>query len=156
MILLQGHAVTLTLKVATQNVKYNTYTASIWWSFLWNVFKIRLQIRKLWTGHDLLQGHAVTLTFKVVTQMLQWHIVSIWWSFMWNSFKIRLQITKLWAGHEFGTYGRTDWRTDGLTDWRTDGQPGDYMLPRNFSGSIKMCKLLLSFKNLVIPTTYNV
>ena len=27
-------------------------------------------------------------------------------------------------------------RTDGLTDWRTDGQGGDYMLPRNFSGSI--------------------
>jgi len=29
-------------------------------------------------------------------------------------------------------------RTDGLTDWRTDGQGGDYMLPRNFSGSIKI------------------
>ena len=28
-------------------------------------------------------------------------------------------------------------RTDGLTDWWTDGQGGDYMLPRNFSGSIK-------------------
>jgi len=33
--------------------------------------------------------------------------------------------------------GRTDGRTDGLTDGRTDGQGGDYMLPRNFSGSIK-------------------
>ena len=32
---------------------------------------------------------------------------------------------------------RTDGRTDGLTDGRTDGQGGDYMLPRNFSGSIK-------------------
>jgi len=31
------------------------------------------------------------------------------------------------------TDGRTDWRTDG----RTDGQGDDYMLPRNFSGSIK-------------------
>jgi len=29
--------------------------------------------------------------------------------------------------------GRTDGRTDGLTD----GQGDDYMLPRNFSGSIK-------------------
>jgi len=28
-------------------------------------------------------------------------------------------------------------RTDGRTDWQTDGQGGDYMLPRNFSGSIK-------------------
>ena len=28
-------------------------------------------------------------------------------------------------------------RTDGWTDGRTDGQDGDYMLPRNFSGSIK-------------------
>ena len=38
-------------------------------------------------------------------------------------------------------------RTDGLTDWRTDGQGGDYMLPRNFSGSIKMCNdnLLFAF-----------
>jgi len=34
--------------------------------------------------------------------------------------------------------GRTDGRTDGLTDGRTDGQGGDYMLPRNFSGSIKI------------------
>ena len=35
--------------------------------------------------------------------------------------------------------GRTDGRTDGLTDGRTDGQGDDYMLPRNFSGSIKIC-----------------
>ena len=34
--------------------------------------------------------------------------------------------------------GRTDGLTDGLTDGRTDGQGGDYMLPRNFSGSIKI------------------
>jgi len=34
--------------------------------------------------------------------------------------------------------GRTDGRTDGLTDGRTDGQGDDYMLPRNFSGSIKI------------------
>jgi len=33
--------------------------------------------------------------------------------------------------------GRMDGRTDGLTDGRTDGQGDDYMLPRNFSGSIK-------------------
>jgi len=32
--------------------------------------------------------------------------------------------------------GRTYGRTDGLTDGRTDGQGDDYMLPRNFSGSI--------------------
>jgi len=35
------------------------------------------------------------------------------------------------------TDGRTDGQTDGLTDGRTDGQGDDYMLPRNFSGSIK-------------------
>jgi hypothetical protein len=35
------------------------------------------------------------------------------------------------------TDGLTDVRTDGLTDVRTDGQPDDYMLPQNFSGSIK-------------------
>jgi len=31
---------------------------------------------------------------------------------------------------------RTDGRTDRRTDGRTDGQGDDYMLPRNFSGSI--------------------
>jgi len=36
------------------------------------------------------------------------------------------------------TDGRTDGRTHGRTDGRTDGQGGDYMLPRNFSGSIKI------------------
>jgi len=36
------------------------------------------------------------------------------------------------------TDGLTDGRTDGLTDGRTDGQGDDYMLPRNFSGSIKI------------------
>jgi len=35
------------------------------------------------------------------------------------------------------TDGRTDGLTDGRTDGRTDGQGDDYMLPRNFSGSIK-------------------
>ena len=29
----------------------------------------------------------------------------------------------------------------GRTDGRTDGQGGDYMLPRNFSGSIKIFKI---------------
>jgi len=55
--------------------------------------------------------------------------VSIWWPFLWKRFKIRLQITKLWAGHKFGTYGRTD--------WRTDVPLVDYMRPRIFSRSIK-------------------
>jgi len=32
-------------------------------------------------------------------------------------------------------------RTDVRTDWRTDGQGGDYMLPRNFSGSIKTIEI---------------
>jgi len=45
-ILLQCHAVTLTFKVATQMLR------AIWWSFLWNSFKIQLQITKLWAGHD--------------------------------------------------------------------------------------------------------
>jgi hypothetical protein len=37
--------------------------------------------------------------------------------------------------------GRTRFRdvcTEGLTDGWTDGQPDDYILPRNFSGSIKI------------------
>ena len=48
--------------------------------------------------------------------------------------------------------GRTDGRTDGLTDWltdgRTDGQGGDYMLPRNFSGSIKKLSACIWAKNI--------
>ena len=39
------------------------------------------------------------------------------------------------------TNGRTDGQTDGRTDGRTDGQGGDYMLPRNFSKSIKSAHL---------------
>jgi len=39
------------------------------------------------------------------------------------------------------TDGQTDGRTDGLTDGWTDGQGDDYMLPRNFSGSIKIALL---------------
>jgi len=38
-------------------------------------------------------------------------------------------------------------RTDGLTDWRTDGQGGDYMLPRNFSGSIIKVLNMYTFSN---------
>jgi len=44
--MLQGHAVTLTLKVETQMLR------ATWWSFLWNSFTIRLQITKLWAGHE--------------------------------------------------------------------------------------------------------
>jgi len=32
----------------------------------------------------------------------------------------------------------------GRTDGRTDGQGGDYMLPRNFSGSIKTLVLVVA------------
>jgi hypothetical protein len=50
MILLQGHAVTLTFKVATQMLRathrLNMVIISV------KYFKIRLQIMKLWTGHD--------------------------------------------------------------------------------------------------------
>ena len=50
MILMEGHAVTLTFKVATQMLCATR--VSIWWSFLWNSFEIRLQITKLWAGHE--------------------------------------------------------------------------------------------------------
>jgi len=67
--LLQGHAVTLTLRVATQMLRathrLNMVTISVKY-FLKSDFKQRSY------GPDtiLLQCHAVTLTFKVATQML--------------------------------------------------------------------------------------
>ena len=41
------------------------------------------------------------------------------------------------SGTDARTHGRTDARTHGHTDARTHGRSGDYMLPRNSSGSIK-------------------
>jgi hypothetical protein len=49
-IVLQGHAVTLTHK--QRHKCFAPLIASILWSFLWNIFQIRLQITKLWAGHD--------------------------------------------------------------------------------------------------------
>jgi len=119
MILLQGHAVTLTLMVATKICAQ--HIISIWWSFLCNSFITKILKTKLWGGHDFasmsccdldLQGHAVTLTFKVATQMLCVHIVHIatysrtkFHSPSFNSYQ-RIQIFS----------GQTDWLTDRLTD----------------------------------------
>jgi len=73
--LLQGHAVTLTLKVAIQMLCtphcLNMVIISV--KFLKSNFK-------LWSyvpDTILIQGPAVTLTFKVATQMLRVHIVHI-------------------------------------------------------------------------------
>ena len=121
--LLQGHAVTLTFKVTTKMCVQ--HVVSIWWSFLCNIFKSlksHFKYRSYAPETIMMQGHAVTLTltFKVATQICARHLVLIWWSILWISFK-----------HEFGAHRRTDWLTDGRTT-------RDYMLPRNFSGSIKI------------------
>jgi len=52
MIYLQGHAVTLTFKVATKPKCGAWHDVSICWSFLWDSFKIGLQIRKLGAGQE--------------------------------------------------------------------------------------------------------
>jgi len=77
--------------------------------YLWNSFKIWLQITKLY-GPDmiLLQGDAVTLTLQVVTQMLHATRRFIWLSFLLNSFKIRLQIQLFKAFRITGSSGSVD------------------------------------------------
>jgi len=69
--LLQGHAVTLTVKEVTRQV------ISIWWSFLWNSFKIKLHKTKLWGRHDFaarsccdldLQGSDLNLAHDLSSQ----------------------------------------------------------------------------------------
>jgi len=71
MILLQGNALTLTFKVATQMLRATRHLNMVI-IYLWNSFKIWLQITKLYgPSMILLQGDAVTLILKVVTQMLR-------------------------------------------------------------------------------------
>jgi len=45
--------------------------------------------------------------------------------------------------------GRTDRLTDARTDRRTDGQGDDYMLPQNFSGSIKTVSKMSMFETTI-------
>ena len=67
-ILLQGHAVTLALKVATQMLHATCCLNMVIISV--NSCKLRLQIKSYGPETILLKGHTVTLTFKVATQML--------------------------------------------------------------------------------------
>ena len=69
-----------------------------------------------------MQGHAVNLTFKVGTQMLR----------ATGRLNMVVISVKLFQNPTSNNevMGRTQMG-------RTDGQGDDYMLPRNFSGSIK-------------------
>jgi len=97
---MQGHAVTLTFKEATQLVRV---TRGL------NMVIISVKLFQNLTSNKKVMGRT---RFCCKVMLWPWpsrlwpkccarHIVSIWWSFLWNSFKIRLQITKLWAGHDF-------------------------------------------------------
>ena len=48
--------------------------------------------------------------------------------------------------------GLGDMSPEGRPEGRTDGHNGDYLLPRNFSGSIKMCILGPVFMMLRVPS----
>ena len=61
-------------------------------------------------------------------------ILNIPMKFHWNPTSSFREFAWTRAGR---THGRTDARTHGHTDARTHGRSGDYMLPRNSSGSIK-------------------
>ena len=60
-------------------------------------------------------------------------ILNIPMKFHWNPTSSFREFAWTRAGR---THGRTDTRTYGRTDARTHGRSGDYMLPRNSSGSI--------------------
>ena len=68
-------------------------------------------------------------------------ILNIPMKFHWNPTSSFREFAWTRAGR---THGRTDTRTYGRTDARTHGRSGDYMLPRNSSGSIKMAEYLTS------------
>ena len=68
-------------------------------------------------------------------------ILNIPMKFHWNPTSSFREFAWTRAGRTHGrtdtrTYRRTDARTHGRTDARTHGRSGDYMLPRNSSGSI--------------------
>ena len=69
--MLQGHAVTLTFKLATQ-ILHTLYDTSSQYNdnFCEIVLKSDFKVQSYKPATILLQGHAVTLTFKVATQML--------------------------------------------------------------------------------------
>ena len=67
-------------------------------------------------------------------------ILNIPMKFHWNPTSSFREFAWTRAGR---THGRTDTRTYGRTDARTHGRSGDYMLPRNSSGSIKMLWVLI-------------
>ena len=62
-------------------------------------------------------------------------ILNIPMKFHWNPTSSFREFAWTRAGRTHG-HGRTDARTHGHTDARTHGRSGDYMLPRNSSGSI--------------------
>jgi len=74
-ILLQDHAMTLTFKVSTQIRSW--HVVSIWWSLLCNTCKIRLQITKLWAGHDFAAKSCFDLDLQVSNPRLRMYIVHI-------------------------------------------------------------------------------
>ena len=43
-------------RICRIGLQARNFVISIWWSFLWNSFKIWLQITKLWARHNLLQN----------------------------------------------------------------------------------------------------
>ena len=68
-------------------------------------------------------------------------ILNIPMKFHWNPTSSFREFAWTRAGR---THGRTDTRTYGCTDTRTHGRSGDYMLPRNSSGSITSLALVFN------------
>ena len=122
--------------------------------FPWSFNEIRLVVSENSRGHEQYpiyscrtHQRAITLGKIIEPEHAGDMRIHLWYLiFPWSFIEIRQAVSENLRGQERDgrtdtrTYGRTDARTHGHTDARTHGRSGDYMLPRNSSGSIKKHK----------------
>ena len=118
--------------------------------FPWNFNEIRLVVSENSRGHEQYpiyscrtHQRAITLGKIIEPEHTGDMRIHLWYLiFPWSFIEIRQAVSENLRGQERDgrtdarTHGRTDARTHGHTDARTHGRSGDYMLPRNSSGSI--------------------
>ena len=118
--------------------------------FPWSFNEIRLVVSENSRGHEQYpiyscrtHQRAITLGKIIEPEHAGDMRIHLWYLiFPWSFIEIRQAVSENLRGQERDghtdtrTHGRTDARTHGHTDARTHGRRGDYMLPRNSSGSI--------------------
>ena len=116
--------------------------------FPWSFNEIRLVVSENSRGHEQYpiyscrtHQRAITLGKIIEPEHAGDMRIHLWYLiFPWSFIEIRQAVSENLRGQERD--GRTDARTHGHTDARTHGRSGDYMLPRNSSGSIKNYKVI--------------